>query len=77
MSGVEVCEQLRKRQEHFDLPIIMLSALAQVPDKIRCLEAGADEYITKPITPEELVARIKALLGRYRQVHRTITQTTR
>ena len=72
MSGVEVCEKLRQRQEHFDLPIIMLSALAQVPDKIRGLEAGADEYITKPITPDELVARIKALLGRYQQVHRTL-----
>lgn len=69
MSGVEVCEKLRKRQEPLDVPIIMLSALAQVPDKIRGLEAGADEYITKPITPSELVARIKALLGRYRQVH--------
>jgi DNA-binding response OmpR family regulator len=68
MSGAEVCEQLRKRQDTIDLPVIMLSALAQVPDKIRGLEAGADEYITKPITPGELVARIKALLERYHQV---------
>jgi pilus assembly protein CpaE len=72
MSGVEVCEQLRKRKETIDLPIIILSALAQVPDKVRCLEAGADEYVTKPITPEELIARIKALLGRYRQVRRSL-----
>jgi DNA-binding response OmpR family regulator len=70
MSGVEVCEQLRKQQETIDLPVIMLSALAQVSDKVRCLEAGADEYVTKPIAPQELIARIKALLARFRQVRR-------
>jgi DNA-binding response OmpR family regulator len=70
MSGVEVCEQLRKRQENIDLPIIMLSALDQVSDKVKCLEAGADEYVTKPIAPQELIARIKALLARFRQVRR-------
>jgi pilus assembly protein CpaE len=58
-------------QETIDIPVIMLSALAQVPDKIKGLEAGADEYITKPITPGELVARVKALLGRFRQVRRS------
>lgn len=68
MGGIEVCEQLRKQPETSDLPIIMFSALSQVSDKVRCLEAGADEYLTKPITPEELVARVKALLGRYRQI---------
>ncbi|OGN98316.1 MAG: hypothetical protein A2Z71_03085 [Chloroflexi bacterium RBG_13_50_21] len=72
MSGAEVCEQLRKKQETIDLPVIMLSALAQVSDKIRCLEAGADEYVTKPIAPEELLARIKALLARFRQVRRSL-----
>jgi DNA-binding response OmpR family regulator len=71
MTGVEVCAEIRKRQETIDLPVIMLSALAQVPDKIKGLEAGADEYITKPITPGELIARIKAILGRFRQVRRT------
>jgi DNA-binding response OmpR family regulator len=70
MSGVEVCAEIRKRQETIAVPVIMLSALAQVPDKIKGLEAGADEYITKPITPSELVARVKALLGRFSQVHR-------
>jgi DNA-binding response OmpR family regulator len=68
MSGIAVCEQLRKTPETMDLPIIMFSALSQVSDKVKCLEAGADEYITKPIAPEELVARVKALLGRYRQI---------
>jgi DNA-binding response OmpR family regulator len=71
MSGVEVCEQLRKKPETIHLPVIMFSALSQVQDKIRCLEAGADEYLTKPIAPEELVARVKALLKRYRQLHHT------
>ncbi len=72
MTGVEVCEQLRKRQETADLPIIMLSAKMQVSDKIKGLEAGADEYLTKPITPEELFARVKALLLRYRHLRRSI-----
>src|SRR4030043_1452990 len=72
MSGAEVCEQLRKKQETIDLPVIMLSALAQVSDRIRCLEAGADEYVPKPIAPEELLARIKALLARFKQVRRSL-----
>src|SRR4030042_2404163 len=72
MSGAEVCEQLRKKQETIDLPVIMLSPLGQSSDKIRGLEAGADEYVTKPIAPEELLARIKALLARFRQVRRTL-----
>ncbi len=76
MSGVEVCQQLRKRQETIGLPIIMLSAMAQVSDKVRCLEAGADEYLTKPIAPEELIARVKALLGRFRQVRHLLQKQT-
>jgi DNA-binding response OmpR family regulator len=72
MSGIEVCEQLRKSQETLNLPIIMLSAKTQVSDKVSGLEAGADEYLTKPITPQELVARVKALLGRYHQVSRSL-----
>jgi DNA-binding response OmpR family regulator len=76
MSGVEVCEQLRKRPETIDLPVIMLSALSQVQDKVRCLEAGADEYVTKPIAPEELIARIKALLGRFRQMRHSFPKQT-
>jgi len=68
ISGVEVCKRLRKEPETINLPIIMFSALSQVSEKVKCLEAGADEYLTKPITPEELVARVKSLLGRYRQL---------
>jgi DNA-binding response OmpR family regulator len=72
MSGAEVCAKLRKRQDSIDLPIIMLSALAQVTDKIKGLEAGADEYITKPITPGELIARINGLLGRYHRLRQSL-----
>lgn len=52
-----------------DLPIIMLSARTQVPDKIRGLQAGADEYVTKPVDSDEMVARVAALLGRTRRLH--------
>jgi CheY-like chemotaxis protein len=66
MTGLEVCTKLRHNEETITLPVIMLSARTQVPDKISGLEAGADEYVTKPIKPEELVARVKAILRRYR-----------
>ena len=72
MGGVEVCEHLRKQQETIDLPIIMLSAKTQVSDKVRGFEAGADEYITKPISREELIARVKALLMRYQHIRRSL-----
>jgi DNA-binding response OmpR family regulator len=72
ISGLEVCARLRQMPEGIDLPIIMLSAKAQVPDKVLGLEAGADEYVTKPVTPGELLARIKALLVRYQQLHRAL-----
>src|SRR4030042_2078351 len=71
MSGVEVCEHLRKQQETIDLPVIMLSAKTQVSDKVRGFEAGVDEYITKPIAREELIARVKALMVRYQHIRRS------
>ena len=64
LDGVEVCKRLRGRPETATLPIIMLSALTSVDDKIKGLEAGADEYLTKPISPKEVVARVRALLQR-------------
>ncbi len=64
MSGIEVCQQVRSRPEMISLPIIMLSARAQVPDKIAGLQAGADEYVTKPIDSDEMVTRVAALLKR-------------
>jgi two-component system response regulator VanR len=63
MDGVQVC--IRLREEH-RMPIIMLTAKAQDMDKIEGLSVGADDYVTKPFNPLELVARIKAQLRRYR-----------
>ncbi|HZD11220.1 MAG TPA: response regulator [Candidatus Binatia bacterium] len=63
-SGIDLCRQLRGQARTLPLPIIMLSARAQVDDKIEGLEAGADEYLTKPVSPKEMVARVKSLLAR-------------
>lgn len=61
ISGWDVCRQLRKNS---DTPIIMLTARDEVPDRIVGLELGADDYITKPFSPNELVSRIRAVLRR-------------
>jgi two-component system alkaline phosphatase synthesis response regulator PhoP len=62
LDGMEVAETLR--QDHPDLPILMLTALATTDDQVRGLETGADDYVTKPYNLRELGARIKALLRR-------------
>lgn len=62
MDGFEVCRQIR---EHKNIPIIMVSAKKEDIDKIRGLGMGADDYMTKPFSPSELVARVKAHLARY------------
>lgn len=61
ISGWDVCRQLRKNS---DTPIIMLTARDEVPDRIVGLELGADDYITKPFSPNELVSRVRAVLRR-------------
>ena len=61
ISGIEVCKKIRNS---FDIPIIMLTAKNEDTDKITGLESGADDYLTKPFNPQELVARIKAILRR-------------
>ncbi len=66
LSGIEVCRRLRRRAETASLPIIMLTARAEEGDRIRGLETGADDYVTKPFSPRELVARVRALLRRLR-----------
>ncbi len=66
LSGIEVCRQLRRQRETASLPIIMLTARVDEQDRIRGLDTGADDYITKPFSPRELVARIKAILRRVR-----------
>ena len=65
MSGLELTRMLKKDPATRELPIIMLTARADEHDKIRGLEGGADDYITKPFSPRELLARIKAVLRRH------------
>jgi len=64
MSGLELTRALKKDDATRDLPVIMLTARAEEEDKVRGLEGGADDYITKPFSPRELVARINAVLRR-------------
>ena len=63
-SGLEFTRQLKREAEYRDLPVIMLTARAEEGDKVAGLEGGADDYITKPFSPRELVARIQAVLRR-------------
>src|SRR6187549_486693 len=64
--GLEVCRRLRRRSETANVPIIMLTARGEESDRIRGLETGADDYVTKPFSPRELVARVSAVLRRVR-----------
>jgi len=64
MSGIEVCRQLRRKNETRNVPIIMVTARSEETDKVRGLNVGADDYITKPFSMPELVARVRALLRR-------------
>ena len=66
ISGIEVCRRLRRRPATANLPIIMLTARGEESDRIRGLETGADDYLTKPFSPKELVARASAVLRRVR-----------
>jgi two-component system phosphate regulon response regulator PhoB len=66
MSGLEACRQIRRRPETRALPIIMLTARGEEADRVRGLEGGADDYLTKPFSPRELVARVRAVLRRAR-----------
>ncbi len=64
LSGLEVCRLLRSREETASLPILVLTAKASEMDRVVGLEMGADDYVTKPFSPRELVARVKAVLRR-------------
>jgi two-component system phosphate regulon response regulator PhoB len=66
LSGIEVCRQLRRIPETGNVPIIMLTARGEEGDRIRGFETGADDYVTKPFSPRELVARTTAVLRRVR-----------
>jgi two-component system phosphate regulon response regulator PhoB len=66
ISGLEVCRRLRRAPETANVPIIMLTARGEEEDRVRGLETGADDYVTKPFSPRELVARVHAVLRRVR-----------
>jgi len=64
MNGYEVCAEIRRE---LDTPIIMLTAKSETFDKIKGLETGADDYVTKPFEPQELISRVRAVLRRYKK----------
>jgi two-component system phosphate regulon response regulator PhoB len=66
ISGIEVCRRLRRRGTSSNVPIMMLTARGEESDRIRGFETGADDYVTKPFSPRELVARVGAVLRRVR-----------
>lgn len=63
-SGVQLAKKLKQHEYLRDIPIIMLTARGEEEDKVRGLEAGADDYVTKPFSPKELIARVKAVIRR-------------
>jgi two-component system phosphate regulon response regulator PhoB len=68
MSGIEVCRQLRRNPDTREIPIVMLTARGEEGDKLRGLDSGADDYVTKPFSPSELIARIRAVLRRTKPI---------
>lgn len=66
LSGIEVCRQIRRKSETRNVPVIMLTARGEEGDRVRGLNAGADDYLAKPFSYKELVARIHAVLRRIR-----------
>jgi DNA-binding response OmpR family regulator len=66
-DGFEICKYLKKQDNFSLIPIIMLTAKGEETDKVLGLELGADDYVTKPFSPRELVARVKAVLRRHEQ----------
>jgi len=64
LSGLELCKLLRERPQTAQLPILMLTAKAGEADKVLGLEIGADDYLTKPFSPREMIARVRAILRR-------------
>lgn len=66
ISGLEVCRRLRRKERTGNVPIIMLTARGEESDRIRGLDTGADDYVTKPFSPRELMSRVGAVLRRVR-----------
>jgi len=67
VDGLEICKRMRSNSRTEGIPIIMLTARAEEVDKVIGLELGADDYVTKPFSPRELIARVKAVLRRGRK----------
>lgn len=76
MDGLEVCRNLRQHEKTRNLPIIMLTAKGEEIDRVVGLEIGADDYLTKPFSPRELVARIKSLLRRTQNNTQSVEKTS-
>jgi CheY-like chemotaxis protein/MinD-like ATPase involved in chromosome partitioning or flagellar assembly len=72
MSGIDVCHRIRQVLHLTDLPIIILSGQTELSAKIQGLEAGADEYVTKPVDPKEMAARVKSLLARTQRLRQVM-----
>lgn len=68
LSGLEICRQIRRKQAMRNLPVVMLTARSGEEDRVRGLDAGADDYISKPFSVNELVARLRAVLRRMRPI---------
>jgi len=68
MDGLEACRRLRENEATANIPILMLTAKDEVHDRVTGLEVGADDYLTKPFSFDELLARVKALLRRQRRI---------
>lgn len=71
-DGMEICRFLKRREKYASIPVIMLTAKTEEIDRVLGLEMGADDYITKPFSPRELVARVKAVLRRMTPSEETI-----
>ncbi len=67
IDGIEICKTLKQNEKTFSIPIIMLTAKGQEADRVVGLELGADDYVTKPFSPRELMARVKAVLRRMQE----------
>ncbi len=74
VSGIELLRQLKRDELTQNIPVIMLTARTEEDDKIHGLDTGADDYITKPFSPKEMVARIRAILRRQKQEHEEVLQ---
>jgi DNA-binding response OmpR family regulator len=76
MDGLEICRAVRANERTSDMPVIMLTARAEESDRIVGLEIGADDYLAKPFSPNELVARVRALLRRVQRPARMESRVT-